>query len=315
MSQHRSPQHFATIFQKEPGVDIRQLKYFIAVAEEKNISRAAERLHISQPPLTRHIHALEEELGTQLFLRTTWGVKLTPAGQALQEHALKIKTLVEQTREHTRNAGKMQDSTLHIGIFGSAMLTVAPKILNVFAEEHPQINVVLHHQPRAQQIEALRKGQILAAFDRYHAPHPDIETCIAWQERQFLAINRNHPAAQQAFIRYSDLQNLPMIGPMDAEATAFVEARYRQHGIEPKFVHRASDMVSAVHLVASGFGCSTVPESLQVLQLPDVVYRPMVADHPLLIHLHCAWLAGNTSPLLAALLDTVQRYRQTHCQI
>lgn len=294
-------------------MDIRQLKYFIAVAEEKNISRAAERLHISQPPLTRQIHALEEELGTQLFHRTTWGVELTQAGDALLKHALKIKTLVEQTKEYTRSAGQIQESILNIGVFGSAMLTTVPKILNAFAEQHPQIKIVLHHAPRERQIEALRKGHILAAFDRFYAEHPNIEVVLAYQEQLMLAINQLNPLADHPVIHYAELHNIPMIGPMDAEAFTAVQARYRQLGYEPQFVHRSSDMLSSVHMVASNFGCAVVPESLQILQLPGVVFRPLIPEADARVKLQCAYLKGQDSPALNALLEIVHAYRQTHC--
>lgn len=293
-------------------MDIRKLKYFIAVAEEKNISRAAERLHISQPPLTRQIHALEEELGVLLFNRTTWGVELTKAGEALLEHALKIKKLVEQTRDWTRDAEKETKNILNIGVFGSAMLSTVPKILNAFAEQHPDIKVTLHHAPRERQIEALRAGRIQAAFDRYYVAYPDIEVVQAYQEALMLAINQHHPLANQSSIHVSELRNLSMIGPMDAEAYAAVQSKYRKFGFELQFAHRSSDMASSVHLVAGNFGCAVVPESLQILQLPDVVYRPLVSDGESSVKLQCAYLKGPISPALSALLETVKTYQLQH---
>jgi DNA-binding transcriptional LysR family regulator len=117
-------------FNARLGVDIRRLKFFIVTAEERNIGRAAERLHITQPPLTRHIQSLEEELGVQLFRRTSAGVELTQAGTALLTHAQNISAHVELATEQIRRVAAGKEGRIDIGIFGSAMLDVIPRLLS-----------------------------------------------------------------------------------------------------------------------------------------------------------------------------------------
>lgn len=291
-------------------MDIRQLKYFIAVADERNISRAAARLHISQPPLTRHIQSLEEELGVQLFTRTNWGVELTQAGESLLNHARNIKTHVELATEQARRAGKGQSGRIDIGIFGSAMLNIVPRILNDFVETHPNVKVVLHSAPKGRQIEALHQGRILIAFDRYLPESSELQIERVSREPILLALNRRHPLAHKDRISIDDLRNEPLIGEQDSSVFSAAQALFRHHGFEPMVVQRAVDMISAAVMVAGGFGSALVPESVQNLQLPNVVYRPLVTEVDSMIDLHCAYRKDERSPLLAALLVSVRAYCQ-----
>ena len=141
----------------EQKMDLRHLKYFIAVAEELNIGRAALRLCISQPPLTRQIQQLEEELGVQLFIRTPRGVELTQAGEMFYEEASNIRSLVEQAIERTKRAVQGKLGRLDIGIFGTGTLGTIPKLLQLFRDTNPDVVVGLHTMSKAEQIEALRQ--------------------------------------------------------------------------------------------------------------------------------------------------------------
>ena len=146
-------------------MDISRLKYFVVTAEERSISRAAERLHITQPPLTRHIQSLEKELGVSLFKRTSGGVELTEAGKAVLSHARAIRTQVEQATEQVRKVARGQAGRIDIGVYGSAMLDSIPKILGAYSSSHPDVEVVLHVASRGRQIESLHRGRLLIAFD------------------------------------------------------------------------------------------------------------------------------------------------------
>ncbi|MDR3413854.1 MAG: LysR family transcriptional regulator [Formivibrio sp.] len=293
-------------------MDIRQLKYFITVAEERNISRAATRLFISQPPLTRHIQALEEELNVQLFTRTSWGVELTQAGEALLHHARNIKTHVELATEQARRAGKGQSGRIDIGIFGSAMLNIIPRILNDFVETHPDVKVVLHSASRGRQIEALHQGRILIAFDRYLPESTELKVELVSREPILVALNQRNPLASKVAITIADLRHEPLIGEQDSSVFAAAQSLFRHHGYEPMVVQKAVDMISAAVMVAGGFGSALVPESVQNLQLPNVVYRPLVSEVDSMIDLHCAYRKDERSPLLAALLESVRAYCTRH---
>ncbi|MBS0317603.1 MAG: LysR family transcriptional regulator, partial [Proteobacteria bacterium] len=155
-------------------MDLRHLKYFLAVAEELNIGRAAARLYISQPPLTRQIHSLEEELGVELFVRTAKGVELTQAGEMFKEEASNIRMLVEAAIDRVQRAGEGKLGRLDVAIFGSAIYDIIPKLLQDFNNRLPGVNIVLHTMNKNEQIEALRQRRITVGFNRMTSPQPDI---------------------------------------------------------------------------------------------------------------------------------------------
>ena len=290
-------------------MDVRRLKYFIATAEEHSISRAAEKLHITQPPLTRHIQSLEEELGVQLFTRTNSGVELTQAGTALLGHARNINAHVELATEQIRRVAAGQAGRIDIGVFGSAMLNIIPRILSSYAQTCPDVHVVLHSAPKGRQLEALYQGRILIAFDRYLPDSPELRTELVCREPLWVALNQRNRLAGQASISVVDLKNEALIGEQDQSVFFVSQALCRHHNFEPLIVHKAADMISAVVMVAGGFGSALVPESVLNLQLPDVVFRPLEAEVDAMIDLHCVYRKDEQSPLLASLLECIHRYR------
>ena len=192
-------------------MDVRRLKYFIVTAEERSISRAAERLHITQPPLTRHIQSLEEELGVLLFTRTSWGVELTQAGTALLKHAHNISAHIELATEQIRRVASGQAGRIDIGVFGSAMLSIIPKLLSSFSTTHPDVKIVLHNMPKERQINALHQGRILVAFDRYLPEFPNIRSERVCREPLWVALHQNNPLTALERISLNDLRNESLI--------------------------------------------------------------------------------------------------------
>jgi DNA-binding transcriptional LysR family regulator len=291
-------------------MDVRRLKYFIVTAEEGSISRAAEKLHITQPPLTRHIQSLEEELGAQLFTRTNWGVELTQAGTALLGHARNINAHVELATEQVRRVAAGQAGRIDIGVFGSAMLNIIPRILSAYTLACPDVHVVLHNAPKGRQIEALHQGRILIAFDRYLPDSPELRAELVSREPLWVALNLRNRLVHQPSVSVADLRNEPLIGEQDQSVFFISQALFRHHNFEPLIVHKAADMISAVVMVAGGFGSALVPESVLNLQLPNVVFRPLAAEVESLIDLHCVYRKDEQSPLLTSMLDCVHAYRQ-----
>ena len=289
-------------------MDVRRLKYFIVTAEERSISRAAERLHITQPPLTRHIQSLEEELGVLLFNRTSWGVELTQAGTALLKHAHNISAHVELATEQIRRVAAGQAGRIDIGVFGSAMISIIPRLLRAFATSHPDVKIALHNTPKERQINALHQGRILAAFDRYLPDFPNVRSELVCRETIWVALNRHNPLAQLESIRLDDLRQEPMIDEQDPSVSIACRELFRRQGFEPQVVQKAADLIAATIMVSAGFGSTLLPESILNLKLPNVVYRPLVTDIECLIELHCAYRKDEESPLLAELLDCVRSY-------
>src|SRR5689334_13814807 len=142
-------------------MDLRQLKYFIAVAEERNFGRAAARLHVSQPPITRQIKMLEEELGVLLFERTHFGVNVTPAGEEFLATARQVQDLIEYATDRARRAGMGAVGRLDIGAFGTGAISIVPEILRRYVDKNPDVDVRILNVPLPAQLVALRQRRIL----------------------------------------------------------------------------------------------------------------------------------------------------------
>jgi LysR family transcriptional regulator, benzoate and cis,cis-muconate-responsive activator of ben and cat genes len=297
-------------------VDIRKLKYFIAVAEERHMGRAAERLHLSQPPLTRHIQALERELGVQLFVRTPRGVDLTDAGETLLHDARAIRLLFEQAGERAQRVGKGEVGTLDVGVFGSSLLDVIPRVLARFSAAHPDVDIVLHNAHKRLQIDALRQRRILIAFDRFMPDDSGLTLETVAEEALLVALHVRHPLAARAQIGMNALRHEPLMLPagVDSHIGSKLLQLCREHGFEPQVVTGGGDVITTVAMIASGTGSavSLIPGSMANLQMPDIAYRPLKARGKASVDLHCLYRTEERSPLLLALLETVREFRREH---
>lgn len=287
-------------------MDTRSLMYFIAVTEECNIGRAAARLHITQPALTRQIHALEEEVGVALFTRTPTGVEITPAGSALLNHARIIKAELTQAKLAARQADEAAHQVLNIGVYGSAIFSIVPQVLKRFAAAQPRVDFTLHNARKDQQIELLREGKILVAFDRFPLQVPDMAYETVYCEELQVALHKDHPLAARAVITQDDLVGEPRVGAnFDSHlATSLARA----FGMQGRVRHRADDMLTTLALVSNGFGLTFAPPSIHALQIPNVVFRPY-ADGPVVpFNVQCIYRQSETAPLLHAMLETVRAF-------
>jgi DNA-binding transcriptional LysR family regulator len=293
-------------------MEFRQLKYFIAVAEELNIGRAATRLHISQPPLTRQIQQLEEEFGAQLFLRTARGVELTPAGEMFLRDARNIRDLMEQAVERVREAGQGKRGKMDIGIFGSGILDVIPKVLHAFRASHPDVQIALHQMSKKEQIEALRQHRIIAGFNRMLQPLPDLSSELVMIESIMVAVNENHPLAAKPAILLKELAGQPLILFPSGARPSFIDKVWdlcAAEGFEPTVSQEVGDAPTSVALVAAGFGLSLVPEAASSLSVPGVVYRRLANAPDAVVDLSCIYRSDENSPLLLAFLQTIREFR------
>ncbi|MDD3444308.1 MAG: LysR substrate-binding domain-containing protein [Zavarzinia sp.] len=294
-------------------MDFRQLKYFIAVAEEENIGRAARRLNISQPPLTRQIKQIEDELSVSLFTRTPKGMELTSVGKLFLDEARNIEILFEQATERTLQAAQGKLGRLDVAIFGSGILDAIPKILLAFTETHPDVKVHLHQMGKAEQIEALRQRRITVGFNRLLAPLPDITSELVLNEGLLLAINEKHPLSRLHSVPLTALADQPLILFPSSGRPNFIDKVVRicqENGFYPKVAQEVGDAVSGVALVAAGFGICIIPESLTSLALPGVVFRPFSERPPhWSVDLSCIYRANDDSPILAEFLQTVRAFR------
>jgi DNA-binding transcriptional LysR family regulator len=292
-------------------MNIRQLMYFVAIAEERNIGRAARRLNISQPPLTRQMQQLEDEVGAPLLLRTRRGVEVTIAGQVLLDDARALLSLAERAKERSRFAGQGQLGRLDIGVFGSSLL-VLPDLLSSFHASHPRVDAAIHLMTKDAQIEALRNRRITVGFNLLGVRLSDIASEVLRSEPFVLAIGANDPLANKPTVSLSDLADRQLVLSSSGPRPNLVDVvswLCRDAGFQPLVAQEVVDSVAAVALVAAGFGISLVPKSVSQLQMRQVIYRTLEGASQPSIDVHCIYRRDDSSPLLRAFLATLREAR------
>jgi DNA-binding transcriptional LysR family regulator len=293
-------------------LELRHLKYFAAVAREGNIGRAALSLNISQPPLTRQIQQLEEFIGAPLFIRSVKGVELTAAGEALYKDAQSILTLAGLAVERTRRAAKGQLGRLDIGIFGTGVFDVVPRVLRKFRNEFPDVEIALHTMTKDEQLEALRQRRIDIGFNRLIPKNPDIKSRVVMWERLMVGLHSSNPLATHEVISFSDLADQPLVlfpSRGHPNFSDFVAHKCREYGFIPQVVQEVGDAVTGVALVASGFGVCIIPQSATHFKASGMVYRPMKESPPTMLDVSCLYCQGDPSPILSEFLRVIEEFR------
>lgn len=292
-------------------MDLRDMRHFLAVAEEGHIGRAAARLHLSQPPLTRYIQALEDKLGVPLFIRTPKGVTLTEAGRTLLEEVPNLLSLAQQAAERARLAGQGLIGRLDVGLFGSGVLDVIPRMLARFHQARPEVKIVLHNLTKDAQLQALRERRISVGFNRLVPREPDIAVETVLREPMMVAIAASHPLSVRPSVRLPDLAGVPLIlypnVPMRGLAQEVADA-FRAEGVPLKVEQEVEDVLTAVALVSAGFGVAITTQSAASLRLPGVVFRPLRSTRLKDLELSCLYRSGDGSPVLRAFLDVVHDF-------
>lgn len=292
-------------------MDLREMRYFLAVAEERNFGRAAERLHIAQPPLSRQIRALEEELGAALFVRTPKGVDLTEAGQTLLDEVPNLLALAQRARERTRRAGQGLIGQLDVGLFGSGVLDVIPRMLARFHAQRPEVRIRLHNLTKAEQLQALHERRLSVGFNRLVPQEEGLVIEPILREPLVVAMPEAHPLCVRPSIPLAELDGQPMILypniPMRGLAQEIVDA-FRAESVTLRVEQEVEDVLTAVALVASGFGLAITTQSATSLRLPGVAFRPLASRHLRDVELSCLYRRGDSSPVLAAFLEVVHDF-------
>ncbi|MCG7389859.1 LysR family transcriptional regulator [Pantoea sp. ACRSB] len=295
-------------------MDVKQLRYFIALSEERHYGRAADRLHITQPPLTRSIQALEKSLETRLFERNSKGVALTPAGYVLLEKARTIVSMTQDAAEQTRLAGKGFLGRLDVGIFSSGIFNVIPQLLGEFHQARPGVKISLHSMSKAEQLAALREKRIDIGFNRLVPKEPDI--AVEWVRREpyIVAIYEDHPLAKKSVIHLADLDSVPMIlypnTPMYG-LMQLVSDAFRHEGVSLNIEQAVDDVMTAMALVACRFGICITTESAANVNPQGVVYRPLLSLELQDIELSCLYRKSDDSPVLMAFLKLLRQRRRS----
>lgn len=265
-------------------MDFRQLRYFVAVAEELSFSAAARRLHISQPPLSMQIKAMEEELGAALLKRTNRRVELTQAGTLLLAEARRALTQLDRAGDVVRQAVRGDLGALRIGFTASVpMYDAFPAMLSRYQARHPGVRTDLVHLSTAEQLRELVDKTLDVGFLRpsiLFSPPSGITVHELWKDRLVAVLPARHPLAEQAetAVSVGELADQPFIQfPRGLGCGLFehVSALASRAGFAPRLQHEVRDGTTILGLVAAGMGVSILPEIYTRTGIPGVVYRPL----------------------------------------
>jgi len=291
-------------------VDLRHLRYFVCVAEERNIGRAALRLHISQPPLTRQIQQLEEQLGVQLFRRTHRGVELTDAGRVFYDDARNILGMTERAIERSSKAAQGLLGRVDLAIFGSGIFGVIPRLIRAFRESHPEVSIFLHNMVKDEQIDALHGRRITLAFNRLMRPIDGLVSETLLTEPLYVALPSDSPLVAHTAVTLQELEQVPLVLYPTGSRPSFIDRVHelcRSCGFAPLVAQEVGDVVHAVALVATGFSVTLVPQSATAMALPGISYRPLHHPSQPRVDLCCIYRADDDSPILQSLLASMRK--------
>ncbi|MGF1472774.1 MAG: LysR family transcriptional regulator [Rubrobacteraceae bacterium] len=290
---------------------IRRLHYFMAVAEELNFSRAAERLHMAQPPLSAQIKHLEEELEARLFDRTSRGVQLTEAGQFLFEEGRRLLAQIEQTADMTRRIGNGKVGQLIVGFLPSVGHGTLPDLLREFRTRFPQVNLLLRELNPDQQVQALHNKQIDVGFLYLPLQSNALDVKPVFLEPLVLALPEQHPLAARPQVPVRELAEEPFILPPQHQVPGCysqIMSTCHQAGFSPKVVQKdVWLMQTAVDLVAAEIGIALVAGSLRNLDRAGVVYRTLQEPSPAL-ETGVVWSRSADNPVLKSFLEEVDEF-------
>lgn len=260
-------------------MDIRHLKYFVAVVEEQSFTKASEKLYIAQPPLSRQIQNLEDELGLQLLERTSRPVKTTEAGQFFYQYAKKILSNIDQMVSMTKRVGQV-DKTLRIGFVGSLLLGLLPQIIYELRKLLPNVSIDLVEMGTLEQLEALKKGDIDVGFGRLKVSDPSIKRVLLRNEPLILAINKFHPLAQyNQGVHLTDIIDETILCYPNTNLHNFanyIHNLFAEHGLNPKKIKYLSTIQLALGIVASGEGVCIVPQNSRAIHMTNLTYLPIL---------------------------------------
>ncbi|UWU26095.1 LysR family transcriptional regulator (plasmid) [Rhizobium sp. CB3060] len=288
-------------------MELRQLRYFVAVAKVRNFTRAAEILNIAQPPLSRQIQLLEEELGVELIVRNR-PIRLTAAGRLFYEQSLQILGRIDQMRDATRRIGLSQNTVLSIGFVASTLYGGLPSLVRKLRQNAPDLDIQLLEMVSVQQLPALKEGRIDIGFGRLYHSDPNIVGIVLREERLVVAVPKGSPLAQETGpVPVAALSGQRLIVYPKEPRPGYADhvlSLLHGHDVWPAEVHEVREIQTALGLVAAESGLCVVPSSARQLR-SDVCYRllegarttsPVILNHRV----------GDTSPHIELVKSLIQ---------
>ncbi|HZD49005.1 MAG TPA: LysR substrate-binding domain-containing protein [Silvibacterium sp.] len=295
-------------------IEIRHLRYFVAVAEELHFGRAAMRLHIAQPPLSQQIRRLEEMLGHALFLRTSREVRLTAAGEELLERSRHTLRKIDADLSAVQKIGRGEAGALTVGFIGSGMLTALPKMLGRYRRQYPQVDLQLRELYTAGLTDALLNGTVDIGFLRDAGPIDGLRVEILMAEPFVVVLPRRHSLAQRKTVAVKSLQQEPFVlfarsyGSVAWKKTVDI---CEEHGFTPRVVQEAPQWLTIMSLVGAGLGVTIAPACVKKLAVPDTVCRKLRPQSQL-TYLELACRANEARPIARAFSELARKAFSGH---
>ena len=281
-------------------MELRQLRYFVAIVEEGGFSRAAERLHISQPPLSTQIRSLEDEIGVRLLERSNRGVSVTPAGSVFYEEVRAVLARLEHARNKTLQVGRGDVGSLSVGFVSIADYGILPPALKSFRAQFPLVEVHLHELTTDAQIRELRAATLDLGIGLAPVDEPDLEFKSVLREELVLAAPSGHAVLKSGgAVDMRALSRASFIVPPRDVAPGLYDLTIsycRSFGFAPQIGQNARQMQTVIGLVSAGMGVALVPSSVRNLKRTGVQYRRL-RGKPALVELGILRLRDSASPL------------------
>lgn len=290
-------------------MELRQLRYFLAVARTMNFTRAAEEMHIAQPPLSRQISNLEDELGVRLIDREARPMRLTSSGSFFQERALEIVARIDRLKLETVSHGRGGRQTMRIGFEVSTLYGHLPAVIRHIRAMNPHLDIDLREMTTHDQVEAVRNGTIDVGVGRGLIPDPGVEQTVIRQEPLMVALSAGHPLAASPTLKLRDLEGETLIvyeehgaGRRGGPVARLIE----RAGFVPAKRADIQDVLAALGLVAADAGVCIVPSVVERMRSSDVCYRPLdepEASSPIVLSV----LRGMASPIVTQIWQELDR--------
>jgi DNA-binding transcriptional LysR family regulator len=290
-------------------MELRHLRYFVAVAEQLHFRHAAELVRVAQPALSKQIRQLEEEIGVTLFVRSHHKVKLTPAGMAFFE---KAQAILQQTGQAVAEARKVEQGeagTIRVGFVSTAAISVLPGVMKALQAQVPSADIELRELAPGEQIDSLYREQLDIGFVHAKLTHDMLETLTVQREKLILAMPQALALEGSPCVDLREIVSLTAIIPARHTSSGLYEqvmTAYQMAGVVPERVHYTRLLQTSLLLVGAGIGVSVMPESFRAIHVEGVVYRGLQVEPPL-CELTAAWRRDNESPLLKRFVQELRR--------
>jgi DNA-binding transcriptional LysR family regulator len=287
-------------------MELRQLRYFVVLAKELNFTRAAEKLFVSQPPLSLQIANLELELGSKLFYRTSRSVKLSEAGQIFLMHCQAILERLDQACDHVKQVEKGLEGQVQIGLSGSHFMGPLPYFIGEFRTARPQVEIILRAMKPSDHLRSLSDTGVDISVLRNPSEHPDLSAKLLWRDPVMAVLPLNHRLARKRKIHLKELRDESMV-LLHPESSAYAQSIFDAciaEGFVPRVAQHVIEMPAMANWVAAGLGVALAPASIAHIRKDEIVFRAL-SDTTLSADVYAMTRRHNNHPAVHEFLNAL----------